>query len=160
MISQGSQRREGPLLARQTGAVLHLASTPPLLCPASGTRLHGFSLCLIQISFYKMLKMGLIVSQLVFALHTTCTDTHLPGPCHSFKLHFSGYLLFWEVQGQTPHLPIPKPLTLKGSRCYHVSGLPQYSANYKNSVYLHVLIPRNWSPPPQGQGQLQEPVDL
>lgn len=110
MISQDSQRREGPLLARQTGAVLHLASTPPLLCPASGTRLHGFSLCLIQISFYKMLKMGLIISQLVFALHTTCTDTHLPGPCHSFKLHLSGYLLFWEVQGQTPHLPIfPSP---------------------------------------------------
>lgn len=116
MISQDSQRREGPLLARQTGAVLHPASTPSLLCPASCTRLHGFSLCLIQISFYKMLKMGLIISQLVFALHTTFTDTHLPGPCHSFKLHLSGYLLFWEVQGQTPHLPIfssPSPLLLK-----------------------------------------------
>lgn len=116
MISQDSQRREGPLLARQTGAVFHLASTPPLLCPASCTRLHGFSLCLIQVSFYKMLKMGLIVSRLVFALHTTCTDTRLPDPCHFFKLHLSGYLLFCEVQGQTPHLsifPSPSPILLK-----------------------------------------------
>lgn len=144
-MSQDSQGREDPVLARQTGVISHLPSAPLLLCPASCTRLHRFSFCLIQIALHKMLQKG------AWSSHGWCllsTPHALHPSSWSLSLPYAPLWLssLWGSSGwnsPSPHHPIPKPLALKGSFS-KFTMLPQIwslpSANSRHSVDLHDLI--------------------
>lgn len=117
------------------------------LCPAFVSNFMGLVSVSFQCHFTNLsegfghLMIGICPPRHTYNMpqHATCTTLISLAPVTSFC---SIWLAQGQVQGQAPHLPIPKLLALKGS-FYSFMMSPQIQfpsrANISHSVYLHYL---------------------